>query len=220
MSESNVDIKVGTDSYDKLKQYLMLRLFLCGVWVDKKPDYWLNAILSSSKKFETRYCTDSGGGPLPGFRMSVIDYKGKVEFRIHIRPNESGCNETFQAGLRSVYSYMRSYTTLKDDSLSDLDRWEDRIGEDSLYLPEEIERRTVRAWFNTFGLDNTVKADSHPMCSDLIDDIGIFDLLRTYQCIYGWEQYFNKKGMSQIIKAKQWALFAMAEAQRYYRTDC
>lgn len=215
-----------SDSYDyhdkeqgpwgKLYAYLNFRRLLQGLWVDE-PQFWFKAITDREIVIKTDLYTDSGGGPLDGYNISVFyEYNEKkplfsMSFRYRCLGNYLGISDdiVFVRRMKRAYSYMKSYAHGKSwfekascermDGCLDHVRWNDIFG------PLD-------------DIGKMLNKDLNNMNDRWADKI--FVLLDGVERFPSEDITFSNETAVLVKKARQWALLALLEMQRYYYTSC
>lgn len=218
-----------SDSYDYktasygswLKLADFLRYFsLCeGMWIGKEAKFWYDAIADSDIRIDTELYTDSGGGPLAVFNITVIDTrKDEVLFQTNIEFQDTILDTVpFAQRMRQTYRYMRSYAGGDDDGenrpdtlwgLASADDFEDL---DDFFNP--------RVWNDIFcGLEEVKEIE-------LTEGEGVDIPLRNFQlaeamCYNDADTLLKIAGKKELQIAKNWAAYVLLVMRRAQYTSC
>ena len=209
--------QAASNPWLKLRIYQLFRITCEGLWIDKDPAFWYNAILDKDIYIEEIINIDSGGGPLDNYSISVChkDKPSDILFEIDLTYREViGSGKVFIERAEAVYRYISSYAKGKN-WIEKAKYVKNRYGEDCPIKPIP--------WDNTFGPLSGVKKIKPK--SGKYRALSCFDVYSLLDDITKHKRLiknvsFTEETQERICKAKTWALFTLLEMQRYYCTSC
>jgi len=220
MSESHDyhDNKQGP--WGKLYAYLNFRRLLQGLWIEDPP-FWFKAITDDDIIIRTGLYTDSGGGPLTGYDILVFNRyrERKPMLRMSLSFDSPNTDTVFIERMKLAYSYMKSYAEGKNWLERACDRYDDDCVDgvlwDKIFGPlHGIGKVSDKDLGNMkcFNYDSPYGRWADEI-SILLDGITRFPSENI-------DITFHNKTAVLVKKARQWALLALLEMQRYYYTSC
>jgi hypothetical protein len=219
MSTTYTQLINGIDHWSKLYAYLLFRIASDGIWIQKDPEFWFNAITDKTIIIKFLLTGDTGGGPLHTAKVSVKNKStNRVLFTTILTFDHVFTNTSFSTRALEVYTYMNSYADGKS--------WYEKAqcqGEEGCRVPD----MSLLEWNELFGpLEYVARLDNdifslHQDINISLPDTG-FNLLSALATIPKLDITLTPTRKMKITMemCRQWALFAILEMRRYYYGCC
>jgi hypothetical protein len=223
MSESYDSFDKATDVWDKLYTYLKFREMCNGMWVNCHPELWYNIITDYWNLIEIKKSWDSGGGPLSHYHVRAKDGDydhAKTLYELTIVHEDSSLGVGFFRVIDEAYRYMKSYMESESDSpISKAYYFSDSYEKDS--------KLNVAKWCKLFDITDAVGELPVIGKDCYYTDMHIKEIPEDGFKFLSMSRAFTqghikplKDLAKEVILAKQWALAALLEMQRYHCTSC
>lgn len=207
---------VADDVWSKLYAYLLFREECGGKWINSGPRDWYEYIVNDMYKINIKESIDDGGG-LSSFKIEVINGSDKPIFEIRMQRWIYHDNSEFHKTVGRAYEYMNRHSHLRNDrktpfniserysKVSKIDniRWceEFEIDKDIEELPIIENEKNFNTGLLTFASEGF----------RFLSKVGDFK-----DCLAITDSQLERK----VHTAKQWAIYALIEMQRYYVHAC
>ena len=207
---------VADDVWSKLYAYLLFREECGGKWINSGPRSWYEYIVNDMYKINIKESIDDGGG-LSSFRIEVINGADKSVFEISMQRWIYHDNSEFYKTMGRAYEYMSRHSHLRNDRKTPFNVSE-RYSKDSkidnirwcqeFEIDKDIEKLPIIDNKENFNTDLLSFASEG---FRFLSEIGDFK-----DCL----KITNSQLEKEVYTAKQWAIFALIEMQRYYVHAC
>jgi hypothetical protein len=223
MSDAYDSFDKAINVWSKLYTYLKFRQMCNGMWISCYPELWYDIITDSYNLIETSINWDSGGGPLSNHYVKAKrgDYDtAEILYEIAMTYEDPEClGDGFFKVADSACRYMKSYMHSKSDSLMSK----------AIYFSRSYEKDSklkADKWCKLFGITDDV-GELPVIGNDLYGDIHIKEIPENGFKFLSISTAFTqghveplKDLAKEVTLAKQWALVALLEMQRYHCTSC
>jgi hypothetical protein len=213
MSDSNKYNSTSKTPWQKLLDFLNFRRVCEGVWVNSSPEDWCKWVLCDRTIIEVDVFEDSGG-MFSKFELTVKDLYLKDDKHVYFKfvgryPDEYDCGKYYYHRVKEdVYKYLSSY--------AEGDTWYDKAN-----YGDEDDPLPGKKWLEAFGIDENVDKLPDEILNGYVKyPWHTFDLLDNIDHLPKGEMTFTGDTAESIKLAKQFALMALLDMQRYYYSAC
>lgn len=199
------------DSWGKLYAYLLFRRECGGKWINSSARDWYEYIIDNAYKIHIKESIDDGGGHSL-FKIEVSNGLDEIVFEMKLYRWVYYDDREFYKTMKDAYEYMSDYSHLRNDRRTPFN------------IAERYKQYTkinnIR-WCEEFEIDEDVEK---LIIIDKKNQLNFAtDGFRFLSKMTGYEKHIkiiDNKLEKEIYVAKQWAMLALIEMQRYYVHAC